>query len=214
MKKILALLLAAALVSCLAACGGKSGAEEDALKEQAEKYLECMQSFDTETMKEMTASGDHRQLDQKMAILPEEIQDLVKDMAKDIAFSMGEISLEELTAEMSVEFSYKDMTAAMEAAQKRYYDKVSFMMGMEGFNGMLGGPGAAKSGSDTLEEDVNGFLTECIKDAVESEGVQTVTKTVTLEFVKYQGEWRVKNLSEDVMNVLTSNTFILSQTEE
>ena len=100
----------------------------------------------------------------------------------------------------------------MEKACTEYKDYASLKMGQDylaGYHSMMGGSG--KKSSANIDEEIDAFLLSCLRNAVESEGVETAEKTIEIDFVKYQGDWRVKNFSDDLFMIITSNVFILAE---
>ncbi len=136
----------------------------------------------------------------------------MKGWAQNIEYSIEDFSLEELDGTATVSFKFTDATKVMEKASAEYMNYASLMMGKDylaGYHSMMGG--SEKKSSGTNEEEIDSFLLSCLRNAVESEGVETAEKTVEMEFVKYQGEWRVKNFSDDLFMIITSNVFILAE---
>ena len=212
MKKVFCLTLCILLAFSLASCGAKADETEPA-KEIVGSYMELIKNFDLEGISKATSSTDFSYMNQKLYILPAEVLELVKTWASELEYEVGDISLDDITGIASVKVKYKDATEVMRAASLVYMAKTSNMMGSDGFEGWLSGPGGGpkKTDSETLSTEIDAFLYQCIADAVESEGLGTKETTIPVELVKYQGEWKVKSLNLDMFNVLTSNVFILSQ---
>ena len=61
-----------------------------------------------------------------------------------------------------------------------------------------------------MSKEINEFLLQCLNSGVEKEGLQDIEETVTVPLVKYQGDWKIKNLSDDIFRIMTSNVFALS----
>ncbi|MBR0481226.1 MAG: hypothetical protein IJJ48_02000 [Firmicutes bacterium] len=215
MKKYISIILCLILCISLASCGGKTDETETA-KELTESYMQLVKNFDLEGISDVTANRDFRYVNEKLAILPDQVMEMVKSWAGNMEYEIGDVSLEELTGVANIKIKYTDATEVMRAASLVYMAKTSNMMGSDGFEGWLSGPGGGpkKTDSEKLSSEIDAFLYQCIADAVESEGLGTMEKTIPVELVKYQGEWKIKNLSMDIFNVLTSNAFILSQEEQ
>ena len=206
MKKLICLALCILLAFSLTSCGGKAD-EEGPAKELVTAYMQYIKDFDLEGIKNITASSDFRFVDEKFYILPEEIMEKVKTWSHDIEWEIGDVSIDDLKATVNVKVKYADATAAMTAASEVYYSEVQRVIAASGLSAM-------RTDDAKLKKEINAFLAKCINDAIETEGLGKTEKTIPVELVKYQGEWKIKNLSIDMFNVLTSNAFILSQEEQ
>ena len=206
MKKLICLALCILLAFSLTSCGGKAD-EEGPAKELVTAYMQYIKDFDLDGITNITASSDFRYMNEKFAILPEETMQQVKTWSHDMEFEIGDVSIDDLNATVNVYVKYCDATAAMTAASEVYYDEVERVVASSGLGGM-------RSDDAKLKKKINEFLAKCINDAIETEGLGKTEKTIPVELVKYQGEWKIKNLSIDMFNVLTSNAFILSQEEQ
>jgi hypothetical protein len=214
MKKLICLALCILFAFSLTSCGEKDTSEED-VKALLQSYTEAMQRFDADALKELSANTDYSLIDQKLSILPEEFIEQLKAWAFGISCTVDSIEIDDISGTAVMHFKYHDATEAMREASKVYNDKVAILMGKDAVNGYLSGPGGGPrtSSSDKLDAEIDAFLLQCLTDAVETVGVTEVEKDLSVDIVKYQGEWKIKKLSMDIFNVLTSNAFILSQEE-
>ena len=211
MKKLISVILIFALLFAFSACGQSNNEEENA-KVLLNSYCENIKNFDIEALKEETAGKSISKLEVKLDIVPEEFIEDMKGWAQNIEYSIEDFSLEELDGSATVKFKYTDATKVMEKASAEYKDYASLKMGqdyLDGYHTMMGGSG--KKSSANIDEEIDAFLLSCLRNAVESEGVETAEKTIEIDFVKYQGDWRVKNFSDDLFMIITSNVFILAE---
>ena len=212
MKKIISIILVFILIFTLASCGSKENSEEENARALVERYCENLKAFDIGALKEETAGKSISKLEVKLDIVPEEFIEDMKGWAQNIEYSIEDFSLEELDGSATVKFKYTDATKVMEKASAEYKDYASLKMGqdyLDGYHTMMGGSG--KKSSANIDEEIDAFLLSCLRNAVESEGVETAEKTIEIDFVKYQGDWRVKTFSDDLFMIITSNVFILAE---
>ena len=210
MKKTLSILLALVLAFSLASCGGEKKDEKKDASVVVTGLCEAVKTFDKERIKVLLANSDISLIDQKSALLPEEFLATMKTWAENIEYEIGEITVDDITATASVKFKYSDAALAMTEASKLYNEKVSLLMGADATNGYLGGSARSNKDKETLSKEINEFLLQCLNSGVEKEGLQDIEETVTVPLVKYQGDWKIKNLSDDIFRIMTSNVFALS----
>ena len=212
MRKMICAVLALLLVFSLCACGDAKKDEKAEAGEVLTKYCEAVKAFDKDSIKAVLANGDVSRIEQKLSLLPEEFLETMKAWAGQMSYEIKDISVDDITAKASVIFKYSDAEEVMKIASKMYNEKASVMMGTDAINGYLNGPGYSqdRKDSETLGKEINEFLLQCLQSGLESAGTEEREDTVELDLVKYQGEWRIKNLSDDMFRILTSNVFALA----
>lgn len=185
MKRILALLLAAALVFGLAACN--SGPKpEDTVK----KFFDAMKAYDFETMQScVDGEFDPEEMVSTEEDDPTGLFDYLKGNAANITYKTGTPEITDNTAKVPVSVEYTDASAVISQTFADYFTALF---------GMLF--------SDASEEEVNQLLTDALQKAIAENETGTATKELTLDMVLVGEEWKLKEMPEDeVADILTSN---------
>ena len=185
MKRILALLLAAALIFGLAAC--KSGPKpEDTVK----KFFDAMKAYDFEAM-QACVDGE---FDPKEMISTEEddptgLFDYLKGNAANITYKTGTVEINDKTAKVPVTVEYTDATDVISQTFADYFTARFSMLF-----------------SNSSEEEVEKALSDALQKAIAEKETGIATKEMTLDMVLTGEEWKLAEMPKDeIADILTSN---------
>ena len=181
MKKLLCVLLVAALALSLASCGGSK--PEDAVK----GFLECVKKWDFEGANEYVYSGDDADLsafdDEQYAYLTQ----IYKEQAAKIEYELGEAQIDGDAATVPVSVTYTDGSEFMSTV---FQDVIQQAL--------------------VLGDSFEGSFDELMEDAVNAnkellEG-KTASSELVFELIKDDGKWKISNAdSEALANIITAN---------
>ena len=187
MKKVLSIVLVLVMVFSLAACGGPK--PEDTVK----SFCESMKAFDFEGMNAVLA--DKLSEDE---VINEEIEeelpgliDYMKSCSSLMTYTVGKAGVNGDTAVVPVEFKFRDTTEVVKAAMQKMFTMLFKMM----FSG---------EGSEMTEEEEAKLLSELFMETAPTELPET-TASVNFNLQKVDKEWKVTEMTDDMVNVLTCN---------
>ena len=184
MKKILSILLVLVMVFGLTACGGPK--PEDTVK----AFCDSMKAFDFDGMQAHLVN----KLDEDQ-IIGEEVEemsgfvDYMKSCASLMTYSVGKASVNGDSATVPVEFKFKDSTDFVKDLMKELFAKLFEIM---------------FSGEDMSDEEAESLISDMIMQKSPAELPDT-TASVNFTLQKVDKDWKVKELTEDMANILTSN---------
>ena len=185
MKRVLALLLAAALIFGLAAC--KSGPKpEDTVK----KFFDAMKAYDFEAM-QACVDGE---FDPKEMISSEEddptgLFEYLKGNAANITDKTGTVEINDKTAKVPLTVEYTDATDVISQTFADYFTALFSMLF-----------------SNSSEEEVEKALTDALQKAIAEKETGIATKEMTLDMVLAGEEWKLAEMPKDeIADILTSN---------
>ena len=185
MKRILALLLAFVLVFGMTACGDKGPKPEDTVK----KFCEAMKTMDYQTM-QACMSGELETddlLDTEEDTMPG-LTEFVKQAASELTYKIGAAEVSEDKAEVGVSFEYTDISPVLQQAFSDYFVK------------LLGA-----LFSDLSDEESAAMFEESFASAKESTKTTRGTAEATLKLALQDGEWKIADLPEELVTVMTGN---------
>lgn len=183
MKKVLAVVLALALVFSMCACGKSSGPEG-----AVQGFCDAMKTLDFNKMKDYVAGGlDSEDLD--MSEVPDSFMSILKTWAKDLKYKINKAETSGNESKVKVDFTYTDAAPVVTAAMADYITK-ALAQAMSG---------------NTSEEAMANLLIECIEAAQKT--TKTQTKDISLDFDLEQvdGKWLIKDAPADLAKVMLSN---------
>ena len=185
MKRVLALLLAFALVLGMAACS--SGPKpEDTVK----KFFEAMKTFDVETM-QSCVEGEYDATE----MLTEEEEDMtglidyLKENAKTLTYKISSSEVKEDKAKVGVSVEYTDTSEVIGDAFATYIMALFSMMFSE----------------DATEEDLEKAFTEGLANAIETKETTRATEDLSLDLILKDGVWKLTDVPEETANVMLGN---------
>ena len=186
MKKILSLILILTLLVSLSACAKKESRPEYIV----EQLFEAMKQYDFVRMRECLLSEDD--IPAEYEIAEDETQQLLFDhmkiWAKHISYELSKPEINGEVARITANISYTDASAVITETISEYINQA-----LEAING-----GAS-------DEDMNELMTEILKLKMDTANIIESTKTLTLECVKTGDFWKIKNLPDEMLDVLTGN---------
>jgi len=184
MKKFLSLCLALVMVLSLAGCGAKP-------ESAVEDFCKAMQKFDLAAMGECV-DGSKEITEEDIASfnedMPEEIMEYFVTQAKKMTYSVDKAEVGEDTATITVTFSHTDIQPIMLSVLGEYVKQALV---------------SAFSGAS--EEDMEDLLYSIFAEKVASEEVTTTQTTVAFPCVKTDDGWKISEVSDDVLHILTCN---------
>ncbi len=183
MKKVLAVVLALALVFSMCACGKSSGPEGT-----VQGFCDAMKTLDFNKMNgylKTSLSDD----DLDMSEVPEGFLSILKTWAKDIKYKVNKAETNGSESKVKVDFTYTDAGPVIKAALGDYITKAI---------------GQAMSGNMSEDAMVK-LLVECIEAAQKT--TKTESKDISLDFYLEQvdGKWAIVDAPADLAKVLLSN---------
>ena len=189
-RRFLSLLLLTALaLSLLSGCGGSGSPTVT-----AEEFCKGMQSFDMAAMQKCIA-GDAESIAEDLTFDDPTVQrfvDYMKLSAARMTYSLGEAEISGDSATVPVTFNYLDASGILSEA-------MSDVMG-EALNKTL-------SGEELTEEEITNLLSDAFQRKQEILEAAAATETVELPLVREGGAWKLREVPDEVLNILTSNIF-------
>ena len=185
MKRVLALLLAAALVFGMAACS--SGPKpEDTVK----KFFDAMKAYDFETMQAcVDGEFDPEEMISTEEDDPTGLYDYLKSNAANIKYTIGKSEISDNTAKVPVTVEYTDATNVMQQTFAEYFTALFSMIFQ-----------------DVSDEEVEQALADALQKAIAENETGTATKELTLDMVLSGEEWKLAEMpEEELADILTSN---------
>ncbi len=186
MKKILALVLAAALVLGLAACGGKAPGPEGTV----DTFCGAMKAFDLEKMRECVISDEDimAEIEGEEDEMTALFMDRMKEWAGKMTYQAEEPELDGDSATVKVKFTYTDASPVFGEVLKEY-----FMQAL------------AMAFSGASEEEMGQLFEKILTEQLEKTAVSTAEETVNFACTKAEDGWKINEVPDEAVNVLTSN---------
>ena len=183
MKKVISILCTLSLLLVFSSCGVKQ--KPDAM---VAKFCDSLKNFDVKTMTTYIADNDGDLSNMEQDELNADIYTVLKEKAAEITYEIGETVINEDTAEVTVKFTYSDVSNAVPLAAGEYLSQAL---------------GLALTGADeeTLVKLFEGILVEKIRSITPA----TAESTIQISCVMTEEGWKIKELPDEFINVMTSN---------
>lgn len=189
MKKILCIILAALLIIGLAACG--SDTKEGTPGATVVKLMDGLKNYDEELLRSVFANpADEDVLEEEADVVAGTLA-LVKSWASNMKYTVKSYKINGDSAEVPVKVTYTDASAVMQNAVNTYLSQAIAL--------------AALYGDEVSEDDLMALFEECVQNASETEKIGSITETITIKVVKIGDEWKIEDLTNEMMNVFYSN---------
>ncbi len=184
MKKILSMIIAAAMLLMLAACGG-TGTPRATVR----TLCEGMKDFDYKKIAGIIEEGD----ESAFAEIEEDslfsaLSKYLKEWASAMKYKIGKAEVSGDTATVKVDFTYTDASDIMTLAVVNYV--------RQGLSLAVGG---------ASEDEMTALLVSCFESAAQTVSPGTAEKSVTLTLVKKDASWKIKDAPDEIADILTSN---------
>ena len=204
MKKLLSMLLATLMVLSLCACGSSSSAPattpeptpaptptptpEPQPEDTVITFSEGMKEFDFDKMQSCLAQEDDELDDTMEAELGEEVIAKFKEWAQEITYEVDNVDAAKEIAKVNVKYSYVDATNVALTFVSDYF--------AEAIN-------LAFSGAS--QEEVEAKALEILITTLQNAETGSAEKTVSFDLVKDGDEWKIKEVPDEIEDVLTGN---------
>ncbi len=184
MKKILSMIIAAAMLLMLAACGG-TGTPRATVR----TLCEGMKDFDYKKIAGIIEEGD----ESAFAEIEEDslfsaLSKYLKEWASAMKYKIGKAEVSGDTATVKVDFTYTDASDVMTLAVVNYVRQ-----------------GLSMAVSGASEDEMIALLVSCFESAAQTVSPGTAEKSVTLTLVKKDASWKIKDAPDEIADILTSN---------
>lgn len=193
-KNLLVCLLALCLAFVLAGCGEKQK-PEDAVND----FFTGLTRFDTVKMQENVAAAAQSDVEQK-ELIGEKEQFLTayfqKNAAK-VTYEIKEVQVDGDTAKVQVHCRYVDMTEMFGQSMAEYLKQSM---------------GLVLAGHELTDEEASTLLKGIVTEKIETVPEAFAEKDITLELVKEDKKWKLKEVPSDLADVLFSNFVTVSKT--
>lgn len=192
MSKLLALLLCVVMVLTLTACGKPDPKKAAAAK--VEELCKAIQSADLKKVAKLTGGDENLEGTDEIPGL----QSLVQEVMSSVKYSLGEVVVEEKTANVPVHFTFDDQSEMFAAAFKNYFAKVMELAFTSAFS---------EDVEEPTEEELTKLLEDCLKDAQATvKEKKTAEKDVTFALKQDdKGDWNFETFPEALADVITGN---------
>lgn len=192
MKKALAIGLILALTLALTGCGSKPETAVD-------KFFGAVKNYDAEAMTKALPPSETDNLGAASEYLVETtdplavpFMDYLKGNASKITYEVTGTKVDGDQATVTVNCKYVDGSAILgEIIQELFTE---FMT-------------AAFSGQDLSEEEMQQIGVDLLKEKMETTTETFTEKTMDIDCIQVDGTWYVKTVSDDLLDVLSSNLF-------
>ncbi len=186
MKKFFSLMLALIMAFSLVGCGAKEEVPDTVVK----AFCEGMKKFDAEAMKTCVVDGsevnmEDVSLDEET---PPEISEYLVKLASEITYNITNSNVEGDAGTVTVQFSHADITPVMTAVMGEYITQ-AFAMAFAGAS----------------DEAMDALFTNLFKEKIESTETITAEKTIEFPCIKTDSGWKISEVPDDVVHVLTCN---------
>ena len=184
MKKILSMIIAAAMLLTIAACGG-TGTPRATVR----TLCEGMKDFDYKKIAGLIEEGD----ESAFAEIEEDslfsaLSKYLKEWASAMKYKIGKAEVDGDTATVKVDFTYTDASDIMTIAIVNYVRQ-----------------GLAMAVSGASEDEMTALLVSCFESAAQAASPGTAEKSVMLTLVKKDASWKIKDAPHEIADILTSN---------
>lgn len=183
-KSIIAILIIALLLS-LFGCGAKEASADDTVV----RFSDAMKTFDLKTMGGCVANGeDVSDLNVESDETFGALVDYFKQWAGSLQYSV--VSSEENGdhGTVVVEYTYTDASAVFSDAMADYFTQ-----------------GMALSLNGASDEEISDLLTTLLVEKAKTAQLGTKQATVNYPMIKADGVWKIEELPEGAMHVVTSD---------
>ncbi len=185
MKKIIAIVLAAVMVLSLAACGNSGPKPEDTVK----TFCESMKNFDIAAMQ---ACLDKQFSEDELFGEGEEdyggLVEFVKKSASELTYTVNKAEVNGDTAKVTADMQYTDISPVIKETFTAFFTKMIELM----FSG-------------ASEEESDEAFEETLKEIIANGETSRADTTVTFDLKKVDKEWKITEMPEEAMVVLTGN---------
>ena len=184
MKKMLALLCAAAMLLALVGCGAKNTPET-----VVGTFCDEMKNFNLEAMAQCVEDADPEDLNPSEEEVPSQLADLLRQNAQKITYTLSDATpTDDDEAVVEVSFQFPDVSKAVAAAMGEYLTQAL---------------GMAMSGSS--EEDISKLFEQILVEKINSAEPATTEATVSFPCTKTEEGWKIEEVPNQVLNVMTRN---------
>ena len=191
MKKILAVILAVVLVLGLAACG-KSSAKEGTPQAALEGFLDAVKDMDFVKMQDYLTSGLSED-DLGMDELPDGFLDMLKAWSKDLKYTIGDAKIDGDDATVHADITYTDASEIIANAMTAYITE-AMKLAMSG------------NVDSITEEEMAQLLFDCIEEETNNtKENKTADVSLDFELENVDGEWKISDLPDEMLDVILSN---------
>ena len=195
MKKALSFIMVTILLFSLTGCGMVAKPEET-----VEKFCEALKVLDAQTLASCFESGrstigtPDENGDEGINFFSKHFLNYIEGKTKDITYTIGTANIDGDTAIVPVTFEFTDASPIIAASIREYLSQAIVLS--------LGG-----ADDEALELLMNTIVME----KTSSVEAGTATSLVKLECVKKDGEWKIKDFSDDMLeefvNIISCNLF-------
>lgn len=192
MKKTVVIGLILVLVLAMTGCGSKPETAVD-------KFFSAVKTFDSEAMTKTLApsatdnlglASDY--LNETVDPIAEPFVDYLKDNAKKITYEVTGTKVDGDEATVTVKCKYVDGSPLFTKIVEELFPKIM---------------AAALSGKELTEEDMTQMGVEVLKDNIATATETFTEKTIDIPCVKIDGDWYVKLVGPELVDVVSSNLF-------
>ena len=189
MKKITAIILSAVLVLGLAACGA-GAPKEPGPEDTVTAFFEAMKAFDVAAMKACTIDEEFNVDD---VLNPEEeggeeLMEYIKTNASKIEYEITSANTEADTATVSVSTKFVDASEVIKETFIEYFDQIFSLLAEE-----------------TDEDAAAEALKATLSDKIANVPAGIASADISLDLVKQEDGWKIKEVTKEVANVLLGN---------
>ena len=168
-----------------------AGCADQKAESVVKTFCESMKKFDLDGMKENMISEDKIMEDpMKDSGFSNVLLDLCKDKAKQIKYSIVESKEEGNIAKVKVKFEYMDVEPLLTVTMAEFMQK---------------GMALAFSGQEMDENTGETLFSETLKEKMSTVKSKTIEKTIQFACKKEEGKWKIVQVPEEVLDVLTAN---------
>ncbi|NCC86905.1 MAG: DUF4878 domain-containing protein [Clostridia bacterium] len=187
MKKVLPKILPIVFVFCLllTACGSPTP-DKTVLN-----FLDAAKSIDTETMSKYVVDGKDSYKNVENEIKEDYISNYIKSANSKMKYSIEKSEIKDNTATITVKCKFIDSTDLMKDVMGEYFTKAI---------------GQAFTSDD--EVDVDKILKDVFIEKSKEAKDKFTEKTIKITCVKSEDAWLIKEISDDLANVITANILI------
>lgn len=186
MKKAIALVLALVLALSLVACGGKEPGPEKVVGD----FCSAMKQFDYDAMGACLASEEdiQEEIENEEDEMTAMFMDRMKAWAGQMTYEVGTPEIDGDAANVEVKFQFTDASPIFSAVLGEYFQQAI---------------GLAISGAS--EEEMTQLFEKILTEQLDTASTTTAEDTVTFPCVKTEDGWKIGEVPDTAINILTSN---------
>lgn len=189
-RNILSITLTVMLIFTLTACGG-SGSPETTVG----AFCDALKTFDVKGMMTQVDGADASNADISSLLagegdFPESLAAYFKENAAQMTYTIDSTTVDGDSATATVSFKYVDASPVIQAV---FTEVLS-----EGFK-------LAMEGKEMSEEDMNALFDTSLETQKGTVEPTFAESTVEIELVKSSDGWKLTEINDDLMNIITSN---------